>query len=329
MFSLKKKERENNIFNLDMKRYDDISDILIKGKFYKKKKIEYLNLPISFDIETSSFYYSSELKDVKKDCPKIQTKYGELNDDRYEKVGCMYMFGVGINGRVAIGRTYSEFIKWLYQIQAFYDLKPNERHAICYIHNASYEFQFIRKHLNIVKMFAIKEREPIYFVCDLGIEFRCSYLLSGYKLENLPLLKYDVKKLVGSLDYDLIRHPKSRITKDEYDYLIVDNLCVMAYIKEYMEKLGNNITRIPFTKTGVVRKLCRDNCFYVEGSHKNKSWDKYNNYNNYIHNMNITSVYEYEQLKRAFMGGFTHANNNYVGVLLKNVTSFDFTSSYP
>lgn len=38
---------------------------------------------------------------------------------------------------------------------------------------------------------------------------------------------------------------------------------------------------------------------------------------------------ELAQLRRAFQGGFTHANFFHVNKVVDNVTSFDFTSSYP
>ena len=38
---------------------------------------------------------------------------------------------------------------------------------------------------------------------------------------------------------------------------------------------------------------------------------------------------EFNELKQAFMGGFTHANSHYVNKVLHNVSSQDFTSSYP
>ena len=38
---------------------------------------------------------------------------------------------------------------------------------------------------------------------------------------------------------------------------------------------------------------------------------------------------EYMLLKRAFQGGFTHANPFFTNVTVEDVTSFDFTSSYP
>mgnify|MGYP002863770054 CR=1 FL=1 len=38
---------------------------------------------------------------------------------------------------------------------------------------------------------------------------------------------------------------------------------------------------------------------------------------------------EYLLLKNAFAGGFTHCNAMYTEMECKNVTSYDFTSSYP
>ena len=130
--------------------------------------ITYYNIPCSFDIETSSFY----------------------NDDG-DKTAIMYEWTFGINGLVIIGRKWSQFIKMMTYICNYLCTDPKHR-LVCYIHNLGYEFQFMRRYFEWKKIFALEERRPIYALTETGIEFRCSYLLSGYSLQKLGenLLKY-------------------------------------------------------------------------------------------------------------------------------------------
>lgn len=302
--SKKKQKIEQPCFNLDFNKYDNINDLLIPVKTYKKKDVEYLNVSCSFDIETSSFYQNEE------------------------KRACMYMWGLGINGRVIIKRTWYDFIDTLEAIKNYYNLSETRR-IIIYVHNLAYEMQFIRKWIEWDKVFAIDERKPVYAISKFGIEFRCSYILSGYSLDTLGknLIDYPVKKLVGSLDYSKLRTTATDIDEQEFNYLINDNLVVMSYCQELINRLGN-ITRIQITKTAFVRKLCRENCYYMNGSH-HKGGYKYLEYKRYMNNLVITSPQEYAQMKRAFQGGFTHASCLAVGRVYENVASYDFSSSYP
>lgn len=309
--------------------YNNIEDILTPVKFIKNNKgVLYGNVSCSIDIETSSFYYNS-YGETKKECPLIKKGKNYIPDPEWKKGGCMYMYGIGINGKVVIHRTYEELKEDINKIVKYYELNENKR-MIFFIHNLAYEFQWIRNHFKWDKVFAIEERKPIYAIMDNGIELRCSYLLTGYKLEKLgdQLTKYKVKKLVGNLDYSLIRTSYTKtITEDEYMYLINDNLVVMCYIQELIERLGN-ILKFCITKTGFVRKLVKNNCFYEDKSHRHNKY-KYLKYRDFISHLTINSVSMYKQLKRAFQGGFTHGNNWYIDKILENLGSFDFTSSYP
>lgn len=312
------------MFALDFKRHKNINELLIDCKFRNwKKGISVANISASFDIETSSFYFNDD-GDVRYDQPLINGQ----PDESYSKGASMYMWGLGINGKVMIARTWKEFVDTIKSIVSFYKTNLNHRFVI-YVHNLAYEFQFIRKYFKWHEVFAIDERKPLYALTNDGIEFRCSYQLTGYSLEKIGehLHTYKVEKLVGNLDYKIIRHYKTRITKREYDYLINDNLVVMAHIQEMIEEYGS-ITRLQLTKTGFVRKACRDACFYENGSHHIHGW-KYLQYQNMIHSLNVTSLKEYQLWKDAFQGGFTHANSYHVKHLMKNVSSIDFTSAYP
>lgn len=288
---------------------DRLDSLLEDWKFIKTpKKIEYADVPMSFDIETTSTYI------------------GEGKNKK--KIAFMYCFVLGINGKVIFGRTWEEVIKLFKAISKHYGLSKDKR-MICYVQNLSFEFQFICKRFKWLKVFATDERKPLTALADIGIEFRCSYFLSGYSLEKIGenLQRYKVIKLVGDLDYSRIRHSKTFMDRKERQYVINDALVVMAYIQEQIEDCGN-ITKIPLTKTGFVRKYCKDCCLYPLG-HTKKNTPKYWEYRRIIEPLTITSPQMYEQLKRAFQGGFTHANALWSGQVIEDVTSFDFTSSYP
>ena len=277
------------------KFYNDLDEILCEIEFIKNKGKLVSNIPCTFDIEASSFYENGE-----KRC-------------------CMYAWVFGLNGRCILGRTWSEFIYTINKLIYIYELSLEKR-LIIYIHNLSYEFQWFKDYFEWENVFSLDTRKPIYAVTKQGIEFRCSYLLSGYSLEVLGnnLTKYKVSKKVGDLDYSLIRHSLTELTEKEMGYILNDGLVVMAHIQEEIERLGD-ITQLPITKTGYVRELCRENC--LKGANR---WD----YNKLMKHLVLTPD-TYKQLKRTYTGGFTHANVNYVDKVISNVHSFDFSSSYP
>lgn len=276
-------------------------------------KVEYFNIPASFDIETSS--WSS----------------GSLELDNIQHWACMYIWQLGINGSVIYGRSWEEFDRVLEELTTALELSASRR-LIIYVHNFGYEFQWIRRRYTWDKVFAIKRRRPVYAITG-GFEFRCSYFLSNYALsyigENL-LTRYPIKKLVGNLDYSKLRHRFTPLSNGELLYCINDVKVVMSYIQEKIENDGD-ITQIPLTNTGYVRNYCRESCFY-EGISPDDSEARKKvrlNYAAIMKSLQVQSESEYEQLRRAFMGGFTHASILHSNELLTDVGSADLTSSYP
>jgi hypothetical protein len=264
----------------------------------KDKKRNYYNIPCAFDIETSSFY------------------------DHGSKAATMYIWMLGINGKVMLGRTWSEWCNVMHQISNSLGLSPALRLPI-YVHNLAYEFQFIRKLCEWEDVFSLDVRKPIRALTTEGVEYRCSLQLSGYSLAKLgdELRDYNVHKMVGDLDYELLRGNTTPLNDRELGYCVNDVKVVMAYIAERMSEDGD-ISKIPMTKTGYVRRYCRNSCFGGRSNYKRYE------YTQLMQQLTIEPA-EYVQLKRAFQGGFTHANPFHSGKTVEDVTSYDFTSSYP
>ena len=285
-----------------------INEILCEGKFIKNnKKLEYLNIPIAFDIETTSFYSFEN-----------------------EKQSTMYAWVFGINGKCIIGRTWDEFLLILHKVKEYYQINLMKR-IIIWVHNLAFEFSFIQHYFKWDKVFAIDTRKPVYAVTEDGLEFRCSYILSGYSLDMVGknLTKYKVEKMVGDLDYSKLRHTKTPLTDKEYGFILNDGLVVMSYIQELLDQYGD-FHKLPLTKTGFVRKYVRKECLYGgKSSHKKGCGNAFKKYHNLMKTLIIPNIDTYNQLKRVYTGGFTHCNALYNNVIVDNVTSYDFTSSYP
>jgi len=129
------------------------------------------------------------------------------------------------------------------------------------------------------------------------------------------------------LDYKKTRHHKTKLTKKELKYCENDIVIITAYIKEQILQYGD-ITQIPLTNTGRVRNYVRNECFYGGETQGKASKGKHNKYSKIMGDLTL-NFDAYKQLKRAFMGGFTHSNPHKTGYKISAVDSIDLTSSYP
>ena len=294
----------------EIKNISDFLNTINKKNIITSKGKIYYNIAMSFDIETTSFY------EDKNGIIYTNDEYKKLkNQVKAEKKAIMYIWQFAIEENVIIGRTWNDFLYFCKKLYDYLNLK--ERYIIVYVHNLSYEFQFICKWFNWIDIFADSERKPIKAMTDTHFIFKCSYRLSGYSLEVLAnnLKSHSIKKMVGDLNYNLIRNSKTPISNEELKYCVNDVLIVTSYIDEQINEFGN-IEKIPLTQTGKVRRYVRKQCF------QNKE------YQYFIKELTIEKP-EYLLLKNAFAGGFTHCNAMYTNKICKNVTSYDFTSSYP
>ena len=198
----------------------------------KSKKELFLNKPLAFDIETTSTY---------------------VNGDKF---AFMYCWALNIDDEVIRGRTWEEFQDI---IKSWEEYNFN---IIIYVHNLPYEFQFLRKLFNITDVFATDIRKVLKCKISKNVILKDSLILSGMKLETLAKnLTKPMKKLVGDLDYALIRTHLTPMTDTEWGYVDEDVNIVVEYIREQIELYGD-ITKIPLTNTGRVRNYLKEMCLY-------------------------------------------------------------------
>jgi hypothetical protein len=209
------------------------------------------------------------------------------------------------------GRTWDEFIELL---NSFYH---DGITIMIWVHNLSYEFQFLRHWLPFVKdkVFSLKSRKVVRADID-GIQFRCSYIQTNKSLDAFTKDMGVVhQKLSGVIfDYSKKRFPWTEMTQEELQYCCNDVVGLLEAMRVRMKMENDTLYSLPLTSTGYVRRLAKNAM---------KSY----NYNQ-LHAM-MCNEDVYRLLRLEFRGGDTHANRYHVNQILENVASFDRASSYP
>lgn len=241
--------------------------------------------------------------------------------------------------------------------------ESNDRIVVIYIHNLPFDISFLLPELKTYKVFAQSSHKPYYVETEDGIMFKDSVVLSQKTLEQIGkgLKDFNETKKVGDFDYDLIRTPATPFTEKEKGYVIYDTTVLAAYIKEEGTFTNNvtgqkkfSIAKIPLTQTGKIRQFVKKvfradgftlydlynagalphtkpfNSFrdFVEGRAKEIACKLEKEMQPSGSQLKIKPD-EYYMLTKAYTGGFTHSNPNHTGEIVKNVQSWDFTSSYP
>ena len=256
------------------------------------KKRHYIGITTAFDIETT------------------------LIDSVEQSVMYIWQWQFGEDYTV-IGRTWDEFLDLQKRIKA---VLPEDRWLVVYVHNLSYEFQFLKGIYTFFPddVFAVASRKVVKADMWGCFEFRCSYKLTNMSLKQFTskmMVKH--QKLSGEeFDYGVKRYPWTELSDEELEYCINDVLGLVEAVNALMARDGDTLQTIPLTSTGYVRRNAKR--ALKDGSV----------HHNFVYSI-LPDIETYRALREAFRGGNTHANRYYAGDIVENVHSADRSSSYP
>lgn len=276
----------------------------------RRSKITYSDKPMFLDIETSH------------------------NHDPDNPICWIVSIQVLFDDAYHLFRTPEEFIEYITDLSKRMKLST-ERRLVIYIHNASYDLSYLLPYIQ--KYYPGKDERhcimhgehKIIQYYQGGLEFRCSYLLSGVSLEKWSKeMNVEHQKQVGLYDYDAIIYQDTQLDADSLTYDEYDVLAMHECFDKQLEAHGDYIASVPLTSTGYSRRLLRNNCEH----------DK--NYRQEFFLDNMLDIDSMLMSLEGYAGGYTH-NNRYKkstvqisyaieeGILKGRIKHRDFRSHYP
>lgn len=289
-------------YNGQLKNYD----FSFKYSTQHGKKIKRCLDIFTFDIEvTSSWLIDGQLTTYK---PGYSAEY--WND--HEKFALPWIWQCSINETVYYGRELEEFLLLLNDI-------PEDLQCKFFVHNLSFEFPHLCCIMHFSDVFARAPHKPIKCTPDEfpNIVFCCSYILTNLSLDQWGK-EIGFHKLTGTIDYNIMRTPKTPVFDFEMDYCEYDCLVVYHGILDHL-KTYTDVWQIPLTNTGKVRRICK------------KLLTNDRDYMRQMKKLIPRDADEWMRFRKVFAGGYTHGNRKYVGKVVEGckLNHLDVASYYP
>lgn len=277
------------------------STTVTKGK--GKNAVTYSSSVAAFDIETTKLLNLNW-------SPKIAEQYHYFN--------ITFCWQFMINDKFIFGRYIEEYFDMMRKVSEVI----NHIKLCVFIHNINYEFGNLRDFfLRDDPEIFYKSRSTPLFIRQNVAEYRCSRQLTHKSLAQLGK-DINYEKLKDDFDYSKQRSVKTELSLAELNYCYRDVKILCKWIANetanYCKgKRGTTPAHLPYTQTGYVRNDIKKAFSYTYAGKR------------ILENVALP-INTYLTVRRAFWGGYTHANFRIIGrALTDEMLHVDIKSAYP
>lgn len=243
----------------------------------------------------------------------------ETTNNPATETAFMYIWQLAVNDVAYYGRTWEQFFEMLEMIR-----NKLSGVIIILIHNMGFEMSFLLPRLwrsgMLSRCFAKAEREPLEVALENGIIFRDTMAITNMSLAALAKNYCHTQKLKGDLDYSILRNSFTPLTEKEMCYCENDVLILSEYAAYLHSEYTEKGAKIPFTSTGIVRRMVKK---AIPGK-------EYRSVQKKVAKLYPKTDTQYDYtMQWLFRGAFCHAQTAICGDILEDVTSHDLKSAYP
>lgn len=258
------------------------------------------------------------VKDKKKNIGRVCAGF-DIETTRIGERSYMYHWQFSWNDVVILGRKWEQF-EYLCRLLDLF-AKRNKVELVIWVANLGYEFSYIGRRFPWKRIFATDSHHPLVVQYE-NLQFREALDISGQGgLRQLAKNFCQTQKLVGDLDYEIIRNSLTPLQQAEIQYCINDVVILSEFAEWIFSTFSDKHKDIPMTATGIIRSEVR------EAAAKT---GKLKEIRKAIRDMFPDDKDDYNYIMRfLFRGGYTHANVWYAMMDLDCIIGADLKSSYP